>query len=100
MRTTSAHFIQRHFLGALFALTHLAIATWASSRPSDGSWGYLPFVLPDLPVMLVLAFANKFLSLELGWPYIIVLGSAWWYSVGLWVTSVYRKRRRRSRPEG
>lgn len=83
-------------LGAIFAVTHLIFTIVASLQHSEGSWDYVPFVLPDFPVMIILALANRFFALELGWPYVAVLGTVWWYFVGVWVERIYRNRKNKA----
>lgn len=68
--------------GFALGLIHLALAIWGSTRHDEGSWGYILFVVPDLPVVLVITLLNRLFSFETAWPLLIVLGTLWWYLVG------------------
>ena len=69
-------------LGLFLFSMHFTISLWASNQHYEGSWGYYYFVLPDFPVVLIIAAANTVFELESAWPLLIILGSIWWYFLG------------------
>lgn len=80
--------------GIAFGLIHLALAIWGSVRHDEGSWGYSFFVIPDLPVVLIIAMLNRVFILETAWPLLIVLGTLWWYVLGAGLEFALAKRKR------
>jgi hypothetical protein len=79
-------------LGIFFCVSHLVFALWVYSQHYEGSWGYVLMAVVDFPVMLPLAVINHFFRLSLGWPLIFILGSFWWYFLGVGLTRIFRKR--------
>lgn len=69
-------------LGAAFGLIHFFLVILVASLGYEGSWGYVFFVLPDLPVILIVVALNRLLDLDTAWPLLITLGTAWWYFIG------------------
>ena len=74
-------------LGYILGITHLVIALWAYSQPHDGSWGYFPVAIVDFPLTLILGYTGiaGFFGPDFSWLLFIVLGTLWWYLVGLWI---------------
>jgi hypothetical protein len=50
-------------LGIFLAAVHLALALWVYSQHYEGSWGYIFFALPDLPVVLLVGIISHFFNL-------------------------------------
>lgn len=67
-----------------FAIVHVASVLVVFMQNYEGSWGYVLFVLPDLPVMLSLVLANMLVPMSpiSSWVAIGVFGSIWWYLIG------------------
>ena len=80
-------------IGALLALIHFALAVLASTQQYEGSWGYVFFAIPDLPIMLLIGGINHLLNLNSAWPLVIIFGSLWWYFLG-WLFEWALKRKR------
>jgi hypothetical protein len=81
-------------LGATLAAAHLLCVILVYAQHYEGSWGYVLFALPDLPVMLVLGLINKLVVVAptVSWILIGVFGTIWWYMLGIWVSRVFRTR--------
>lgn len=69
-------------IGLILGAIHLAVSVWLFRQHFEGSWGYLPLVVPDFPVTLILILLGDTLGSNWTWGGFIVLGSAWWYFVG------------------
>ena len=82
-------------LGVIFAGMHLLCAVLVYAQQYEGSWGYVLFAFPDLPVMLVLILFNKLMLIGsvINWVAIGVFGTIWWYLLGVWLSRVFVKRR-------
>lgn len=80
--------------GLLLAIVHFASVAVVFGLHHEGSWGYVLFVIPDFPVMLVLALLNIFvpMSLVTSWLFVGVIGSIWWYLIGVWLQRLFLKR--------
>lgn len=69
-------------IGLILGVIHLVVAAWLFRQPFEGSWGYLPLVVPDFPVTLILVLLADILESNWTWGGFIVFGSVWWYFVG------------------
>lgn len=78
----------------LFAIAHIASVLVVFGQHYEGSWGYVLFAIPDLPVMLALVLVNMLVPMSLiaSWLFIGVFGSIWWYLIGVWLQGVFRSR--------
>ena len=79
-------------VGISLALIHFVIAVWAACLHYEGSWGYVPFALPDLPVSLLAIALSLVFDLPTGWPLIIIFGSLWWYFLGWGIQKLFARR--------
>jgi hypothetical protein len=67
-------------LGVAFTIAHWFICVYVSNTPSEGSWGWYPVFLLDLPLSIVLEVLSGPNSSAL---FIYgVIGSLWWFFVG------------------
>lgn len=80
-------------LGILLGFAHLTLASWIYSQHYEGSWGYLPMLVVDFPVSLLLAAISRVFELDSSWSLFFVLGSVWWYLIGLWLTRLFKPRK-------
>lgn len=81
-------------LGAILAAAHLLCVALVYSQHYEGSWGYVLFAIPDLPITAALILVNKLMPLgpTSTWIALGVFGSMWWYLVGVWLWRVFSKR--------
>ena len=77
--------------GVLLGFTHLTFALWVYSQHYEGGWGYFPIAVIDFPVTLILAGISRIFELPSWWPWYFVVGSVWWYFVGMWLTRFFSK---------
>ncbi len=75
-------------LGLVLLTVHLAVVYWIYSQHFEGSWGGFFLFLIDFPISL-LSFVcvgwNQFIF------FISVVGSLWWYSLGLIITALIKR---------
>ena len=81
--------------GLALAGLHLALVIIVFGQLYEGSWGYIFFVLPDLPVMLplILLHPSGWLSSNGAWIILGLLGSLWWYLAGAWLAARFTQSR-------
>lgn len=78
-------------LGVALSLIHLGLVILVANRDYEGSWGYVFFVLPDLPVVLIIVVLDRLLGLDTAWPLLATLGTVWWYFIGRMLGRMLRK---------
>ena len=67
-------------IGAVAGAVHVLMCIVVDRTPSEGSWGWFPVFVMDLPVSLVpLLLAPKELAPLWGFG---VIGTAWWFFLG------------------
>lgn len=72
----------------MLATVHLVAALAIYAQNYEGNWGYYPFALIDFPIMLLLVLINKLVGIS-AWGPIFVLGTIWWYFLGLWISRAF-----------
>jgi hypothetical protein len=72
-------------LGSILGLAHVAFALWVHNQHYEGGWEYFPIAVIDFPVTLILVPINHFFGLPSWWGSYFIIGSAWWYLIGLWL---------------
>ena len=80
-------------LGILLGFAHLAFALWVYSQHYEGGWGYFPIAVTDFPVTLILVAASRLFELPSWWAPYFIIGSVWWYLIGLWLTRLFSKQK-------
>ena len=78
--------------GVGWALAHLLLTLMVFVQHDEGSWAFYFFVIPDFPIMLLLALVNGALSFKSTWLFLIIFGTIWWYLLGCLITRFFRSR--------
>ena len=84
---------KKQILPLIFCVAHLLAAVSLFLSNSDSSWGYYYLSLPDAPVVLLLTAFSRVLSYETNWIFLIVLGTMWWYLLGVLFVLIWQNRK-------
>jgi hypothetical protein len=77
-------------LGLALAAIHLILVFAIYTQHFEGSWGGFFLFVIDFPFSLIILFLSKLLN---GWIAFAILGSLWWYALGMFMIWAYRKLR-------
>lgn len=80
-------------LPVALGLVHALSIIFVFTQNYEGSWGGIFFVIPDFPVIVLLGFFRSFLSFEGYWLALAILGSIWWFFLGLLFVRLLKKLR-------
>lgn len=78
-------------LGLALFVAHVGVVFWVCRQHFEGGWGGFFLFLLDFPVSL-------FIFLPVGWNqwlFFGVIGSFWWYAIGLLITAGLKRLQRK-----
>ena len=73
------------------AIMHLMAALFVYNQHYEGSWGYIFFSIPDLPIIIILRLFSEYLSNFQNWIIISIFGTLWWYWIGIIIAKFLKK---------